>query len=112
MSHPLQQRIQALRSRVVRLLAIRGLSALVAAVVATVIALGWIDYCFRFRDRGVLAVFAVVVLGVFGWTGYLAVRRLVEARLGETEVALHIEARFPAVKDHLASALEFLRQPE
>ena len=114
MSHPLQQRIHALRSRVVRLLAIRGLSVMVAAVLATVIALGWIDYWVRFRDRGVLVVFAVAVLGVFAWTGYLAVRRLLllKTRLGDTDVALHVEACFPAVKDRLASAVEFLRQPE
>ena len=55
-------------------LAIRGLSAIVAAVLATVIALGAIDYWVRFRDRGVLVVFAAAVLGVFAWTGYLAVR--------------------------------------
>ncbi len=95
-----------------RLLAIRGLSAIVAAVLATVIVLGWIDYCVRFRDRGLLVVFAVAVLGVFGWTAYLAVRRLAKARLGDADVALHIEACFPTIKDHLASAVEFLRQPE
>jgi hypothetical protein len=43
MPHPLQQRIHALRTRVVRLLAIRGLSAIVAAVLTAVIGLGWID---------------------------------------------------------------------
>ena len=112
MSHPLQQRIHALRRRVVRLLALCGLSAIVAAVLATVIALGAIDYWVRFRDRGVLVVFAVAVLGVFGWTGYRAVKRLLTARLGETEVALHVETCFPPVKDRLASAVEFLRQAE
>lgn len=110
--HPLQQRIQALRRRVVRLLAVRGLSAIAAAVLAMVIALGGIDYLLRFRDRGVLVVFAVAVLGVLGWTGYLAVRRLVKTDLGDTELALHVETCFPAVKDRLASAVEFLRQPE
>ena len=87
---------------------------MVATVLATVIALGWIDYWVHFRDRGVLVVFAVAVLVVFAWTGYLAARRLrfLKARLGDTEMALHVEACFPAVKDQLASAVEFLRQPE
>ncbi len=87
---------------------------MVAAVLAMVIALGWIDYWVRFRDRGVLVVFAAAVLGVFAWTGWLAVRRLrlLKTRLGDTDVALHVEACFPAVKDQLASAVEFLRQPE
>ena len=112
--HPLQRRIHALRSRVVRLLAIRGLSVMVAAVLATVTLLGWIDYLVRFRDRGVLVVFAVTVAGVFAWTGCLAVRKLLvlKARLGDTDVALHVEAFFPAVQDRLASAVEFLRQAE
>ncbi|MGA2256852.1 MAG: hypothetical protein ABSG53_19550, partial [Thermoguttaceae bacterium] len=101
-----------MRIRIVRLLAIRGLSVIVTAVLATVIALGWIDYWVRFRDRGVLVVFAAVVLGVFAWTGCLAVRRLLRARLGDTNVALHLEACFPSVNGHLASAVEFLRQPE
>jgi hypothetical protein len=103
-----------LRGRVVRLLAIRGLSVMVSAVLATATVLGCIDYCLRFRDRGVLVVFAAAVIGVFAWTGWLAVRKLLVlgARLDDTDVALHVEAYFPAVKDHLASAVEFLRQAE
>jgi len=84
----------------------------VASVLATVIVLGWVDCWIRFRDRGVLVVFAVTVLGVFVWTGFKAVRQLLKARLGDAQVALHVEAGFPAVKDRLASAVEFLRQPE
>ncbi len=112
--HPLQQRIDALRSRVVRLLAIRGLSVMVASVLATAMVLGCLDYWVRFRDRGVLVVFALAVLGVFAWTACRVVRRLLvlNARLGDTEVALRVEACFPAVKDRLASAVEFLAQPE
>jgi hypothetical protein len=112
MSHPLQQRIRGLRSRVLRLVAIHGLSTMVTAVLAIVIALGWIDYWGRFRDRGILTLFAFVVLTVLAWTGYLAVRRLLGARLGDANVALHVEACFPEVKDRLTSAVEFLRQAE
>ena len=112
MSHPLQQRIESLRNRVVRLVAIRGLSLIVAAVLATTIVLGGVDYLVRFRDRGTLVVFAVAVVIVFAWTGYLALRRLLKARLGDSELALHVEACFPAVQDRLASAVEFLGQPE
>jgi hypothetical protein len=112
MSHPLQQRIRGLRRRALRLLAIRGLSLMLAAVLATVIALGWIDHWARFQDRGVLVVFAAAVLAVFAWTGYRAVRRFLDIRLGDADVALHVEACFPAVKNRLASAVEFLRQPD
>ena len=110
-SHPLQRRLQTLRSRVLRLLLVRGLSAIVASVLAAVIALGMIDYALRFRDRGVLVIFAACVLAVFAWTLFRFLGRLHGIRLGDTELALQIEACFPAVQDRLASAVEFLKQP-
>lgn len=110
--HPLQRRLQALRSRVRRLLLVRGTSAIVASVLTTVIALGTIDYAIRFRDRGMLVIFSACVLAVFAWTLHRFLGRLRGIRLGDTELALRIEACFPAVKDRLASAVEFLRQAE
>ena len=114
MLHPLQQRIQVLRRRVVRLLAIRGVSTVAAAVLATLICFGAIDYLLRFKDRGVLVVFAAAVLAVLGWTAYRAARRvlLLSARLGDADLALRVEACFPTVRNRLASAVEFLRQAE
>ena len=114
MSHPLQQRIHALRSRVVRLLAIRGLSVMVAAVLATVMALGWIDYLGPFPRPGRAGRLCRGRAGRFRLDGLpgRAKLLLLNARLGDTDVALHVEACFPAVKDRLASAVEFLRQPE
>ena len=110
--HPLQHRIAALRSRAGWLMTIRGVSVVAAAVLATLIALGSLDYAIRFQDRGVLAIFSVAVLGVLVWTAYryLLVPRAV--RLGDCDLAMHVEARFPAAKDRLASALEFLKQSE
>ena len=94
------------------LLAVRGLSVIVASVAAAVIGLGLIDYMVRFRDRGVLVIFAACVLGLFGWMVYRFLGRLHKLRLGDTELALQIEACFPQVEDRLASAVEFLKQPE
>ena len=110
--HPLQSRLQSLRSRVLRLQVVRGLSAVVASVLALVIVLASIDYALRFRDRGVLVIFAACVLCVFVWTLYRLLRRLRRIRLGDAELALQVEARFPQVKDRLASAVEFLSQAE
>ncbi len=95
-----------------RLLLVRGLSAIVASVVASAIVLGLIDYVVRFRDRGVLAIFTACVLGIFAWTFYRLLSRLSRVRVGDTQLALQVEAAFPAVKDRLASAVEFLTQAE
>jgi hypothetical protein len=111
-AHQLQRRLQTLRSRLIRLLLVRGLSVIVASVVAVVIGLGLIDFAVRFRDRGVLVISSACVLAIFAWTVYRFLGRLRGVRLGDTELALRIEACFPAVKDRLASAVEFLKQTE
>ncbi len=95
-----------------RLLFVRGVSVIVGSVVAAVIAMGLVDYAVRFSDRGVLVIFAAGVCGVLAWTVYRSINRLRGVRLGDTELALQIEARFPAAKDRLASAVEFLTQTE
>ena len=110
--HPLQRRLQALRSRVRRLLLVRGTGAIVGSVLAAVIGLGTIDYAIRFRDRGVLVIFSACVVAVFAWTIYRFLGRMHGIRVGDTELALQIEACFPTVKDRLASAIEFLKQSE
>jgi hypothetical protein len=83
-----------------------------AGVLALVLGLCLIDYAVRFRDRGVLVIFAVSVLGVFAWGVHRLWGRFRAASLGDTELALQIEACFPTLKDRLASAVEFLKQPE
>ncbi len=110
--HLLQRRLEIVRSRAVQLVFVRGLSTIVAVVVALATGLGLIDYAIRFRDRGVLVIFAVSVLGVLAWTVYRLLGRFRAARLGDTELALQIEAYFPTLKDRLASAVEFLKQSE
>ena len=74
--HPLQRRLQTLRSRVLRLLIVRGLCAVGASVVAAAIGLGLIDFAVRFRDRGILVIFSACVLAVFAWTVYRVLVRL------------------------------------
>ena len=101
-----------MRNRVLRLTLVRGLSAMVASVLALALGLGLIDYAIRFRDRGILVIFAVSVVGVSAWTVYRLLNRFNAARLGDTELALQIEACFPTLKDRLASAVEFLKQSE
>ena len=110
--HQIQRRLQTLRNRVLRLTLVRGLSATVASVLALALGLGLIDYAIRFRDRGILVIFTASLLGVFVWTVRRLLARFHAASLGDTELALQIESWFPTLKDRLASAVEFLKQPE
>jgi hypothetical protein len=110
--HQLQRRLQSLRSRAVRLTLARGLSAMVACVLALAMVFGLVDYGIRFRDRGVLLIFTICVLVVLAWTVRRLFSRFHAASLGDTELALQVEALYPSLKDRLASAVEFLKQPE
>lgn len=112
MSHPLQQRITSLRRRLRRLVVLYALAWIVAAVVATMVVLGGTDYVFRFQDRGIRLIFSAVVLGVLGWTCWRFLLRGLSARLRDVELAMRLQRRFPALGDSLASAVEFLQQPE
>ncbi len=110
--HPLERHLSNLRSRALRLALVRGLGATVASVLALALGLGMTDYVIRFRDRGVLLIFATVILAVFAWTASRLLGRLRKARLDDTALAMQVEARIPSLKDRLASAVEFLKQPE
>ncbi len=112
MSHPLEQRLALLRSRVKRLLAVYGISALLAGVLSGAMALGWLDYLVRFQDRGLRIMASLGLAGVVGWLihryFYLPRRR----PLGDVDLAMRVERRFPILADRLASAVEFLGQEE
>jgi len=112
MSHPIEQRIRVLRARVRRLVAVYGLSWVVAVVVGAVIVLGLADYLIRFQDPGLRVICSMLVVGVLGWTGYRYLCLPLLARLSEVDLALRLERRFPSLADRLVSSVEFLRQPE
>jgi len=112
MPHPLQQKIDALRSRLRRLLAVYGVSWMVGAGLAAMVVLGLADYLIRFRDPGIRVICSLVVPAVLAWTCYRCLYPGLSARLGDVDLARRLQRRFPALGDSLASALEFLKQPE
>ena len=70
------------------------------------------DYLVRFDDRGIramcsLAALAAVVLAARRYVWGAAMRRY-----GDIDVALRVERRFPALRDRLASAVQFLGEPK
>ena len=108
--HPLERKIAALRSRLRWLVVVYGLSWIVAAVLAAVLVLGWIDYLVRFQDRGLRVICSLAVLGVWGWTVYRYLYLGLSARLRDVDLALRLQRRYSALGDGLASAVEFLKQ--
>ena len=68
MTHPLEQKIAALRRRVRRMVAVYGLSVVAAALLGTMAALGLIDYLLRFQDRGLRIIASLLTLAAFGWS--------------------------------------------
>ena len=109
MTHPLEQKIVALRRRVRRMAAVYGLSIVAAAVLGTVAALGLIDYLLRLQDRGLRIIASLVVLGVLGVDCAIATSiGRSGVRLRDVDLALRVQRRFPDLDDRLVSAVEFL----
>jgi hypothetical protein len=112
MSHPLEEKIVALRRRVRRVAAVYGASMLLAAVVGAIAALGLVDYLLRLQDRGLRIIASLVLLGVTGWMSYRCLYGPLRARLPSIDLARRVQQRFPSLGDRLVSAVEFLHQPE
>jgi hypothetical protein len=112
MTHPLQQKIVALRRRVRRMAMIYGLTVVAAVLLGTVAALGLVDYLLRFQDRGLRIIASLAALAVCGWTAYRYVFKVMATRLGDVGLAMRIQRRFPELKDRLVSAVEFLHAAE
>ena len=112
MSHTLEKKIVALRHRVRRLAAVHALSVAAVALLGTVVAVGSADYWLRFQDRGLRLFASLAALAVVAWSLFHVVRSIVAARLGDGELARRVERHFPALRDRLLSAVEFLGHAE
>jgi Domain of unknown function (DUF4175) len=112
MPHPLQHSIAALARRARRLTLSYALCWFLSALVAAVGLLALADYLVRFDDRGIRAMCSLAALAA----AVLAARRYLWGaamrRYGDIDVALRIERRFPALRDRLASAVQFLNEAE
>ncbi|MEE8451710.1 MAG: hypothetical protein V3R99_07335 [Thermoguttaceae bacterium] len=111
MSHPLETKINTLRTRVRRLVAIHGISRLVAVVLGTLILLGSADYLIRFQDPGLKVICSLLVLASLGWTAWRYLYQPLATQLSDVALASRIERRFPQFEDRLVSSVEFLKQP-
>ena len=105
----LQRKLRALRGRLRRLVVLAGASRLVLAVVAALTLALALDWTTRLEAPGRFAVLATALLA---W-GYALVRFLIaplRVRMGDDELALLVERRFPGLRDRLISTVQFARQ--
>lgn len=108
MTHSLEQKIVALRRRAWRMAIVYGVSLILATLLGAAVALGLVDYLFRFQDRGLRIIFSLAAIGAFGWAFYRFLFRGMSARMGDVDLALRVQRRFPSLGDGLVSAVEFL----
>jgi len=109
MVHPLEQKLVELRRRVRPMALLHGLCIVATAVLGALVAMGSLDYLFRFQDRGLRIIASLVVLGVWIWTFYRYVLRVLWIRLGNIDLARQVQRQFPFLGDQLVTAVEFLR---
>ncbi|MGH7137913.1 MAG: hypothetical protein ACREHD_19365, partial [Pirellulales bacterium] len=112
MRHVLERKIAAVRRRVRRLLVVDAAARVAAVMMAVGFGLGTIDYLVRFQDRGVRLLASLALAAATAWTFRRFVWPVLQARLTDVELALEVERRLPILRDRLASALKFLREPE
>ncbi len=108
MVHPLEQKLVELRRRVRPMAAMHGLCVVFTALLCAIVAMGSLDYLFRFQDRGLRVIASLFVLAVWGWTLYRHVLAVLWVRLNDVELAGRVQRQFPSLGDQLVTAVEFL----
>ncbi len=113
MAHPLELKIGQVRQRARWLLGLYALGWTLGIVLAAVLLVSLIDYLIRFQDHGVRLMASLAVLVALVWAVYrYVITGYARSRLGDVQIAQHIEHRFPSLTDRLASTIQFLKQPE
>lgn len=110
MPHPLQVRFAELRRRLRLTLLVYGVSWFLAVVVGAALVAGFADWLFHFDDPGVRLILAGVIFTLGAIVGYRRLLVPLWARIGDRDLALRLEARFPEFKDALASTVQFLEE--
>jgi hypothetical protein len=107
MRSPLHSRISDLRGRVRRLLALHGLSLVVAGLAVFTLLACLADWSIHLARE----VRVALLLTFVGLAGYLLMRYVIAplvVRFRDLDIALKIENRWPGLNDRLASTIQFL----
>jgi hypothetical protein len=110
--NPLQLRLAALRRRLRLVVTFRGVSVVLAILLAAAVAAGLLDW--HMPGHLPSLVRAVLLVSALTFAGCVAYRHLLRplwANAGDLSLALRVESRYPALNDALASAVQFLEQP-
>ncbi len=107
MRSPLETRISVLRAQVRRLLALYGMSWVVAGSVLSILVAGLLDWLFHL-SREVRVIELVALLGLVGWLLARFVAAPLFVRFRDLDIALRIEERWPGLQDRLATTIQFL----
>ncbi len=109
--HALAQKIDTIQRRLVWRARLAAACAIAAIILATTMLLGGLDYVIRYTDLGLRIMATLAWIAVAAWAVYRW-RHLLRFQASPLTVARKIEARFPQLRDSLASAVEFLEQSE
>ena len=112
MAHSLQQQVRSIRRKARTHAFLIAASCVLLTLLASLLAVGIVDYLVRFeylpaRILCSLAVVGVVVASVVRWLAPLWHRRMTDL-----DVAQRLQQQFPELGDALASSLEFLEESE
>jgi hypothetical protein len=110
--HPLAQQLSALRRRLVMRQRATAACWTAATILATAIALGFVDYVVRISDPGLRVMSTLALTTAATWAVYRWWWCPRWHQLHPLAVARRVEAHFPQLHDSLASAVEFLGQSE
>jgi hypothetical protein len=108
--NPLQLRLAALRRRLWLVVTFRGVAWVGAILLLAAAIAGLLDWRIHLPSL----VRALLLTGTLSAAGYVIYRDLFRplwARTDDLSLALRVEARYPALNDALASAVQFLEQP-
>jgi hypothetical protein len=110
--HPLKQQLVSIQHRLSLRRTATAACRIAAALIATALVLGLIDYAVRYRDAGLRIIATTAIVGIALWSIYRWWYLPRRKRLTTLGVAQKIEFHFPQLNDSLASAVEFLQQSE
>ncbi len=104
----LRQQLLQLRRRIRQLLALYGVSWLVAVVFGGVFLAGFLDWLIRIDDPGIRLIFGCSILIGAAWIAWRLLITPLRRTLSDIDIALRIEKRYPGFRDSFASTVQFL----
>jgi hypothetical protein len=110
--HMLAEKIDTLQRRLRLRQRMTAVCWTAATILAAAILLGFTDYWLQYTDRGMRVLATVALAAAGGWAVYRWWYGKRNRPASALAVARRVEARYPQLRDSLASAVEFLQQSE